>query len=137
VVNFKWSLDLFQSISTLKSDKFSTIKIGFGFHIPKGLNLLTFLKNPNQSSFKSTIFVISISFTCLEKSNLFTSPKILDLNSDNFSFAIENHAACLCPQKARNISFLFSKISIIEKYSGALQLATYLSHSSLNAIHGL
>jgi hypothetical protein len=121
----------------LKSDKFSTIKTGLRFHIPNGLNLFTFFRKLNQSSFKSTIFVISISFISFDKSSLFTSFKILVLNSGIFSFEIEKPAACLCPQKAKNISFLFSKISIIEKYSGALQLAIYLSHSSLKAIQGL
>jgi hypothetical protein len=91
--------------------------------------------NHNSSNF--TIFVISISFLLLEKSCLFTSFKILDLNSTNLSFEIEKPAACLCHQKAKNISFLFSKISIIEKYSGALQEATYFHSSSFNAIQGL
>jgi hypothetical protein len=121
----------------LKSDKFSTIKTGLRFHIQNGLNLFIFFRKLNQSSFKSTIFVISISFISFDKSNLFTSESILVLNSGIFSFEIEKPAACLCPQKAKNISFLFSKISIIEKYSGALQLAIYLSHCSLKAIQGL
>jgi len=128
---------LFQSISILKSCKSSTIKTGFRFHIQNGLNLFILAKKlkPNSSSF--TIFVISISFISLLKSCLFTSLKILDLNSDNLSFDIEKPAACLCPQKAINISFLFSKISIIEKYSGALQLAIYFHSSSFKAIQGL
>jgi hypothetical protein len=74
---------------------------------------------------------------CLEKSILFTSHNILVLNSGNLSLEILKPAACLCHPKAIKYSLYFSNTSIIEKYSGLLQLATSLSFSSFNTIDGL
>ncbi|MDP3380381.1 MAG: hypothetical protein Q8S84_02285 [bacterium] len=49
VVNLKWSLACHKN-SILSYSRFSTIKIGLGFHNQNGLNLFTLFKNANHNS---------------------------------------------------------------------------------------
>ncbi|MDR3151078.1 MAG: hypothetical protein LBU14_05950 [Candidatus Peribacteria bacterium] len=91
----------------------------------------------NQISSRVIILLTFISFLYSLKFNLLTSFEISLLSSPNLSFEIEKPAACLCHQKVKKKSLYFSRNSIIEKYSGHLQLAVSLSHSSFKQIQGL